>query len=249
MSWQALARKEFKEHVRPAGKWSGMLIASLALSVFFGIGATVGFGYMFRDITDVVGAGPGLSFTVFITMMVGLVGATFSAVMIPMNLGVDAIAGERERHTLETLLAGPLSDKAILWAKAVAVVAVAVLVSAFGGAAVWLTLVFLYAQYGLLWGLLAIPMAAAATLVPAFIFTCFAFVFSTRAKTVKDAGQKMGYVMIPMFMMPGLSITLSSASTLVTILAVSFMAVVSLTMAILFPILAFVRFRRDRLLV
>jgi len=29
----------------------------------------------------------------------------------------DAVAGERERHTLETLLASPVSDRAILWGK------------------------------------------------------------------------------------------------------------------------------------
>jgi len=29
----------------------------------------------------------------------------------------DAFAGERERHTLETLLASPVSDRAILWGK------------------------------------------------------------------------------------------------------------------------------------
>jgi ABC-2 type transport system permease protein len=39
-----------------------------------------------------------------------------------LNYIGDAIAGERERHTLETLLASRISDQAILWGKVIATV-------------------------------------------------------------------------------------------------------------------------------
>jgi len=39
-----------------------------------------------------------------------------------MQIVADTFAGERERHTLETLLASKLSDKAILWGKVLSVV-------------------------------------------------------------------------------------------------------------------------------
>ena len=38
-------------------------------------------------------------------------------VMLTMNMVAEAFAGERERHTLETLLASRLSDRAILFGK------------------------------------------------------------------------------------------------------------------------------------
>jgi ABC-2 type transport system permease protein len=38
---------------------------------------------------------------------------------LAMNMAVDGFAGERERHTLETLLATPLPTRAILWGKLV----------------------------------------------------------------------------------------------------------------------------------
>ncbi len=49
------------------------------------------------------------------------VGGIFNLVLVPiflvLNVIADAFAGERERHTLETLLAGRLSDAAILFGK------------------------------------------------------------------------------------------------------------------------------------
>jgi len=44
----------------------------------------------------------------------------------------DAIAGERERHTLETLLASRISDRAILWGKMIVVVAYAFIMALIG---------------------------------------------------------------------------------------------------------------------
>jgi ABC-2 type transport system permease protein len=54
-------------------------------------------------------------------------GQQVSLVVLPMALIMaviaDSFAGERERHTLETLLASPLSDRTILFGKITAAVA------------------------------------------------------------------------------------------------------------------------------
>ncbi len=247
MTWQSLARKEFKEHVRPAGKWSGTVIASAIMAILFGAGAALGVGLTMHEL----GSAPGGSVHVMVavSLLAGLAGAAFSATLIPMNLGVDAIAGERERHTLQTLLAGPLSDKAILWGKTTAILAVSVLTSLLGAIAVWIMLIILYAQYGLLWGLLTIPIGLIAPILPAFGVTCFAFLFSTRAKTVKDAGQKMGYVMIPFFMLPSLTFSIGSSSPAFTIGVLVIAALIGVLWVVVVPVLAFAGFRRERLLV
>lgn len=50
-----------------------------------------------------------------------LVGIVVVALAAGVGLIVDAVAGERERHTLETLLATPLSDDALLLGKVLAI--------------------------------------------------------------------------------------------------------------------------------
>lgn len=51
---------------------------------------------------------------------IGLVTVAWLPLMMSMGLVADAFAGERERHTLETLLASRLSDQAILYGKMLA---------------------------------------------------------------------------------------------------------------------------------
>lgn len=53
----------------------------------------------------------------WITSPIGLITAAWLPMFMSMGLIADAIAGERERHTLETLLSSRLSDQAILFGK------------------------------------------------------------------------------------------------------------------------------------
>ncbi len=53
----------------------------------------------------------------WITSPLGLVSVIWLPLFMSMGLVADAFAGERERHTLETLLASRLSDQAILFGK------------------------------------------------------------------------------------------------------------------------------------
>jgi ABC-2 type transport system permease protein len=58
----------------------------------------------------------------WITNPIGLVSVTWLPLFMSMGMIADAFAGERERHTLETLLASRLSDQSILYGKILAAV-------------------------------------------------------------------------------------------------------------------------------
>jgi ABC-2 type transport system permease protein len=96
-------RKELKEMTFPDGRFQGGTRSVLLLA---GIG-----GLLFPLTT-----GPRW-FTSWTTVF----SACFPA-MILLNYTTDAFAGERERHTLETLLASRLPDRAILIGKILAIV-------------------------------------------------------------------------------------------------------------------------------
>lgn len=53
----------------------------------------------------------------WVTSPLGLLSVSWLPLFTSMGLVADAFAGERERHTLETLLASRLSDRAILYGK------------------------------------------------------------------------------------------------------------------------------------
>ena len=148
-------------------------------------------------------------FGVFPALLIGpsFAGAQFAALfwaIVPAvvcpGLAVNAFAGERERHTLETLLASRLPDRAILWGK----LAAAVLVSMGYTLAVILTSgvalnvvawpdgpVF-FTPAVLLGGLLlslAVAMAIAAAGV----------LISLRSATAREAAQKLSLALLALF--------------------------------------------------
>lgn len=75
----------------------------------------------------------------FIKTPVGLAATAWLPLLFTMSLIADSIAGERERHTLETLLASRLSDRAILFGKVGAVVVYALALTVLGALAGALT--------------------------------------------------------------------------------------------------------------
>jgi len=80
----------------------------------------------FTNVLIVIGIG-GILFPLqsgreWINSPVGLATAAWLPIFMSMGLVADAFAGERERHTLETLLASRLSDAAILYGKMLAAV-------------------------------------------------------------------------------------------------------------------------------
>lgn len=248
MSWVALMQREYHEQMRPAGRFSGQLLAAFAMAAVFGAGATVTTGLAMRNFGPLLPGGASLHLHAASALLVGTAVAVFMAILSPINLGIDAVAGERERHTLATLAATPLGDAAIVWGKSLAMTAVGCTVAAAAGLVIWIALAILYAGIGMAWGLLAIPLGILATAVPAFCLACMAMAISTRARTVKDAGQRLAFVMMPiMLLWPVVSFAAAVDSLWAKVALVAAPAAVGL-LFLLGPLLVFVRFRRHRLL-
>ncbi len=132
----------------------------------------------------------------------------FLAASMTSTVVSDAIAGERERHTLETLLSTRLSDTSILIGKLLAAVSYGFAFAVSNFVIGWLTL---YVTLGS-----KLPVISAST-----IATLFALVAATaagvaslgvfvslRAATVRQAQQLYGIVLLIFVAGPGLAIPL-----------------------------------------
>jgi len=179
--------------------------------------------------------------------------ATFIGFFGPLATVVDSFAGERERHTLETLLATPLSDRAILLGK---------VLSQYVG--VWSTVVLLAVVSSATTtviagapGLVVLPFVLVAGLVGSTITATLVVglgsLISLRAPTVKKGQEWLGYSMFPIFFLPAFAgPLLSMDGGLRGLLVASLLLAVGLPalvviLGIVFMVLLFTRFRRDRL--
>jgi ABC-2 type transport system permease protein len=97
--WTVMS-KEWREYFAPGGSRRGGVVTMLIFFGIFGVFLPLEFGRSFVD-------------SFFSVFYYGI------SVPLSMVMGViaDAFAGERERHTLETLLASRLSDHSILLGK------------------------------------------------------------------------------------------------------------------------------------
>jgi ABC-2 type transport system permease protein len=134
--------------------------------------------------------------------------AWLTLVVISMVIA-DSFAGERERHTLETLLASRLSNKTILFGKA----AIAVLYG--WGSTMFLLILglivvniahghgkFLFYKPIIAWG------APVICLLTAVFATGIGILISLRASTVKQAQQNMSFILIFLWITPTISLSL-----------------------------------------
>ncbi|HET9982244.1 MAG TPA: ABC transporter permease subunit [Longimicrobiales bacterium] len=179
------------------------------------------------------------------------------AAMLTVQPIVDAFAGERERHTLETLLASRLPDRAILFGKVASALAAASLAT--------------YVVYGLAlvtarfahggqetavppgWVLLGVGLGV--LLVPA-TFSAIGVFISLGAPTVRQAAQNFGLAILGLTLLPvvitQLSLQIRSAaamrlSRLAPVQLVLLGAAALVLLATLFLTAAVRRFRRGRL--
>jgi len=123
--------------------------------------------------------------------------------MVVLNHGIDAFAGERERHTLETLLASRLDDRAILFGKTLAVVLYGwlLVVTALPVGMVAVNVVhrgagFLFFRPAILASIVVLA------LLVALLSCAIAAVVSLGAPTVRAAGQRMAVPFAAMFSLP-----------------------------------------------
>jgi ABC-2 type transport system permease protein len=123
--------------------------------------------------------------------------------LLASNIVVDAFAGERERHTLETLLASRLSDQAILFGKVGAAVGYAWGVALISLALGLVTVNLVHGRGELLLypanvGLLAIALS----LLVSTLAASAGVLISLRAATVRQAQQTMSIVMLALVFLP-----------------------------------------------
>jgi ABC-2 type transport system permease protein len=125
------------------------------------------------------------------------------ALLLTSSMVADGIAGERERHTLETLLASRLSDRAILIGKIVAAIVYGC-GSMFVGALVGLVTVNVAHAGGgiLLYSPEALAMLAGFGVLGAGLVACGGSLVALRAPTVRQAVQNMNLAIIVLVFVP-----------------------------------------------
>jgi ABC-2 type transport system permease protein len=233
--------KEWREFFASGGSRRTGLIGQFIFIIIFGIYLPYQFG---RDWTI-------STFTVF-----------FYSVYLPLslvsNIIADAIAGERERHTLETLLASRLSDRAIILGKLGAAVgyslALSVITALIGMVSANLRGGGSFQPYPA--GILVSIVVFA--LLVSLLFSGIGVLVSLRASTVRQAQQTMGFALIVVFLLPFLVYSTLSASARLQLLnwlstanwtTVGVLIATGLIVADLIVIaITIVRFQRSRLI-
>jgi ABC-2 type transport system permease protein len=174
------------------------------------------------------------------------------------TLIADAFAGERERHTLEALLATRLSDSAILIGKVVAAVLYGLLFTVVN---ILVGIVVLMSRH---WGedFVAPPLSQLVLIVVLVTLACATLAgvgvfISLRAATVRQAQQTLGVLMMVMFIGPFLflqmlgtesRLRLAARLTQVGVDSITTWAIIGLgAAALVLNLLALARFRRGKL--
>jgi ABC-2 type transport system permease protein len=123
--------------------------------------------------------------------------------LLASGMVADGIAGERERHTLETLLASRLSDRSILLGKIVAAVAYGwgfMVVSALVGL---VTVNVANAGHGiLLYEPVSVVLLGGFGLLGAGLVACGGALVALRAPTVRQAAQNMNLAIFAVVLVP-----------------------------------------------
>lgn len=124
-------------------------------------------------------------------------------IFIALSIVTDAFAGERERKTLETLLATRLSDQAILFGKIVTVVLYAWLLTAAGVliGAVTINIAF-PSETILFYRLDTLLIGLGISLLAAALIASIGTLVSLKAPTARQAYQRMSLVLIALWFLP-----------------------------------------------
>lgn len=124
-------------------------------------------------------------------------------VFLMISMVTDSIAGERERNTLETLLASRLSDKAILFGKIAGAVVYGWSISVIGNLVASITINisnpeggFKFYSLGLFLMLLLLPLAVG------ILMSSLGVLVSLNAPTARSAYQKLSLVMLGLWFIP-----------------------------------------------
>lgn len=189
-----MAWKEWRELLAPQGRFRGGVMNLLLLLGIFGIAMPWQFGRTWVE-------------SPMMLLYWGWV-----PLLLLSNVVVDAFAGERERHTLETLLATRLPDRAILFGKMGAAVAYALAIAA-ASLVLGVVTVNVVVRPGRL--LLYPPATLAGALVMnglgAALIAGLGVLVSLRSASVRQAGQLMGVAVLVAGFAPVLGVRALSA--------------------------------------
>lgn len=136
------------------------------------------------------------------TQPLTLVAWSWLPIFLTLGMVTDSFAGERERHTLETLLATRLPDRAILLGKVIAAV-----LYGWGVAVLGMLLSALSLNIWLKDGphFYALPFFAAAlgfSLLSATLFAGLGVLASLRASTARQAYQRLSLILLVFYFLP-----------------------------------------------
>lgn len=179
-------RKELREYVALRGSARGGLIGLLIFAAFVGVVVPleVGIGWVDSPIS--------------------LLSAFWLPLILALSVVGDAVAGERERHTLETLLASRLSDRAILLGKVAAATtygwALTLVATGLGLLAVNLVSAVGGGRLALFSPFSGLAMLAL-SLLGASLTTGAGVLVSLRAATVREAQQRLSIGMMAVFLL------------------------------------------------
>jgi len=138
----------------------------------------------------------------------------FLAATMVSSLIADSVAGERERHTLETLLASRLSDSAIIIGKIIAAVLYGL---GFAVANLVLGLIAVNVAHSesapILFGTQRLIATIVLTILASLLMAGIGVFISLRASTVKQAQQAFGIAIIVLTMGPLLAFNALSPET------------------------------------
>jgi ABC-2 type transport system permease protein len=178
--------------------------------------------------------------------------------MLVISVVADSFAGERERHTLETLLASRLPDRVILFGKIVTIAAYGWLAS-IAVLVVGLVVVNLKESGGFVHFTIAATAAGIiAALLTTLIATTVGALVSLRAATVRQAQQLLSVGVIVVALIPGFGVQLLPASWrsditdalndvgVTTVVAIGIVVLAAIAAVLLSVAVA--RFQRGRLL-
>jgi ABC-2 type transport system permease protein len=180
-------------------------------------------------------------------------------IFLTINIVADAFAGERERHTLETLLASRLSDRAILLGKIAAAVtygwSIAVVSMLVGAVTVNVAFPGDGIQFYSGWGF---PLGVTLSFLAATLIAAVGTLVSLNAPTARAAYQRLSMVVMAVWLLPTVGISflpdevtgplfasLSNINLLQVILGVGAAFLIADVVLILATL---ARFRRNRLI-
>jgi len=133
----------------------------------------------------------------------GLVIWSWIPIFLTINIIADAFAGERERHTLETLLASRLTDSSILMGKILAAVSYAMTIAIssmlLGAVTVNISQPAGGIQFYSGW---TFPLALLLSFLSALLMSCIGVIVSLNAPTTRHAYQRLSIIVMAVWLVP-----------------------------------------------